>query len=145
MCENMRSNASMGLLRRDVMNIRFLAQSEYFNGLHLKDDIVLEKEYEQGPFTNLPKVRYFLYYLEENIRKEVMPYTDKVDIFNITDCQSESDYLYFIEYVDMLDRTYTFNIIRYNITDHTHTKIISLKDNLKLYPDNKQIKIFICN
>ena len=143
MCENMRSNASMGLLRRDVMNIRFLAQSEYFNGLHLKDDIVLEKEYEQGPFTNLPKVRYFLYYLEENIRKEVMPYTDKVDIFNITDCQSESDYLYFIEYVDMLDRTYTFNIIRYNITDHTHTKIISLKDNLKLYPDNKQIKIFI--
>lgn len=39
------------------MNIRFLAQSEYFNGLHIKDDIVLEKEYEQGPFTNLPKVR----------------------------------------------------------------------------------------
>lgn len=34
------------------MNIRFLAQSEYFNGLHLKDDIILEKEYEQGPFTN---------------------------------------------------------------------------------------------
>ena len=32
------------------MNIRFLAQSEYFNGLHIKDDIVLEKEYEQGPF-----------------------------------------------------------------------------------------------
>ena len=97
MCESMRSNASMGLLRRDVMNIRFLAQSEYFNGLHLKDDIVIEKENEQGPYTNLPKVRYFLYYLEENIRKEVMPYTDKVDIFNITDCQSESDYLYFIE------------------------------------------------
>ena len=55
------------------MNIRFLAQSEYFNGLHIKDDIVLEKEYEQGPFTNLPKVRYYLYYLEENVRKEVMP------------------------------------------------------------------------
>ena len=52
------------------MNIRFLAQSEYFNGLHLKDDIILEKEYEQGPFTNLPKVRYYLYYLEENVRKE---------------------------------------------------------------------------
>lgn len=31
------------------MNIRFLAQSEYFNGLHIKDDFVLEKEYEQGP------------------------------------------------------------------------------------------------
>ena len=61
------------------MNIRFLAQSEYFNGLHIKDDIVLEKEYEQGPFTNLPKVRYYLYYLEENVRKEVMPFSDKVD------------------------------------------------------------------
>lgn len=125
------------------MNIRFLAQSEYFNGLHLKDDIILEKEYEQGPFTNLPKVRYFLYYLEENVRKEVMPYTDKVDVFNITNCQYESDYLYFTEYTDMLDGGYTFNIIRYNITDHTHTKIISLKDNINLYPDNKQIKIFI--
>ena len=30
------------------MNIRFLAQSEYFNGLHIKHDIVLEKEYEQS-------------------------------------------------------------------------------------------------
>ena len=46
-------------------------------------------------------------------------------------------------YTDMLDGGYTFNIIRYNITDHTHTKIISLKDNINLYPDNKQIKIFI--
>lgn len=125
------------------MNIRFLAQSEYFNGLHLKDDIILEKEYEQGPFTNLPKVRYFLYYLEENVRKEVMPFTDKVDIFHITDCQYDSDFLYFTEYTDMLDGGYTFNIIRYNITDHTHTKIISLKDNINLYPHNKQIKIYI--
>lgn len=125
------------------MNIRFLAQSEYFNGLHLKDDIILEKEYEQGPFTNLPKVRYYLYYLEENVRKEVMPYSDKVDIFNITDCQNESEYLYFTEYIDMHDGTYSFGIIRYNITDHTHTKIISLKDNINLYPNNKQIKIFI--
>ncbi|MFQ9442749.1 MAG: hypothetical protein ACLR1A_07525 [Eubacterium ventriosum] len=42
------------------MNIRFLAQSEYFNGIHIKDDIILEKEYEQGRFTNLPRVRYYL-------------------------------------------------------------------------------------
>lgn len=125
------------------MNIRFLAQSEYFNGLHIKDDIVLEKEYEQGPFTNLPKVRYYLYYLEENVRKEVMPFSDKVDVFNITNCQNESEYLYFTEYSDMHDGTYVFSIVRYNITDHTHTKIISLKDNINLYPDNKQIKIFI--
>lgn len=121
----------------------FLAQSEYFNGLHIKDDIVLEKEYEQGPFTNLPKVRYYLYYLEENVRKEVMPFSDKVDVFNITNCQNESEYLYFTEYSDMHDGTYVFSIVRYNITDHTHTKIISLKDNINLYPDNKQIKIFI--
>lgn len=125
------------------MNIRFLAQSEYFNGLHIKDDIILEKEYEQGPFNNLPKVRYFLYYLEENVRKEVMLYVDKVDIFNITDCQKDSDYLYFTEYTDMEDGTLTFSIVRYNITDHTHSRIISLKDNINLYPDNKQIKIFI--
>ena len=121
------------------MNIRFLAQSEYFNGLHIKDDIVLEKEYEQGPFTNLPKVRYYLYYLEENVRKEVMPFSDKVDVFNITNCQNESEYLYFTEYSDMHDGTYVFSIVRYNITDHTHTKIISLKDNINLYPDNKQM------
>lgn len=125
------------------MNIRFLAQSEYFNGIHLKDDIVLEKEYEQGAFTNLPKVRYYLYYLEENVRKEVMPHTDKVDIFNITDCQFESDYLYFTEYEDITGNGYTYNIIRYNITDHTHTRIISLKDNIELYPDKKEIKIYI--
>ena len=72
-----------------------------------------------------------------------MPYVDKVDIFQITDCQNESEYLYFTEYIDMHDGSYSFGIIRYNITDHTHMKIISLKDNINLYPDNKQIKIFI--
>ena len=30
------------------MNIRFLAQSEYFNGIHFKDDIILDKEYEDS-------------------------------------------------------------------------------------------------
>lgn len=125
------------------MNIRFLAQSEYFNGIHIKDDIILEKEYEQGEFENIPKVNYFLYYLEENVRKEVMPHTDKVDIFKITDCVYESDYLYFTEYTDMLDGGLTFNIIRYNIIDHTHTKIISLKDDINMYPDQKEIKIYI--
>lgn len=125
------------------MNIRFLAQSEYFNGIHLKDDIILEKEYEQGSFDNLPKVRYYLYYLEENVRKEVMPHSDKIDIFNITDCHYDSDYLYFTEYDNQFDGSYAFNIIRYNITDHTHNKIITLKDNINLYPDSKEIKIYI--
>ena len=35
------------LIKESLMNIRFLAQSEYFNGIHIKDDIILEKEYEQ--------------------------------------------------------------------------------------------------
>lgn len=125
------------------MNIRFLAQSEYFNGIHIKEDIILEKEYEQGSFNNLPRVRYFLYYLEENVRKEVMPHSEKIDVFELTDCQYEPDFLYFTEVDDMHDGRQTFNIIKYNITDHTHTKIITLKDNINLYPDNKQIKIFI--
>lgn len=125
------------------MNIRFMAQSEYFNGIHLTDDIILEKEYEQGAFNNLPKVRYYLYYLEENVRKEVMPHTDKADIFKIVNCQCDSNFLYFTEYENLLDLGYTFNIIRYNINDHTHTKIISLRDNIELYPTEKQIKIFV--
>lgn len=66
-----------------------------------------------------------------------------VDVFELTDCQYEPEYLYFTEIDDMLDGRQTFNIIKYNITDHTHTKIISLKDNMELYPDQKQIKIFI--
>ncbi len=125
------------------MNIRFLAQSEFFNGIHLKEDIVLEKEYEAGPFENIPKVRYFLYYLEENVRKEVAPHHDKVDIFKISDCVFESNFLYFTEYDLQPDDTYEFNIYRYNITDHTYKKIITLKDNVNLYPDRKQIKIYI--
>ena len=31
------------------MNIRFLAQSEYFNGIHLKDDIILPVQVK-GPY-----------------------------------------------------------------------------------------------
>ena len=40
------------LIKESLMNIRFLAQSEYFNGIHIKDDIILEKEYEQGRTPN---------------------------------------------------------------------------------------------
>ena len=32
------------LIKESLMNIRFLAQSEYFNGIHIKDDIILEKK-----------------------------------------------------------------------------------------------------
>ena len=52
------------------MNIRFLAQSEYFNGIHLKDDIILEKEYEDSKFSNIKKVHYFVYHLEDNKKKK---------------------------------------------------------------------------
>lgn len=125
------------------MNIRFLAQAEYFNCIHLKEDIILEKEFCEDTLGTLSKIRYYLYYLEENVRKEVMPHNDKIDIFQITNCQFESDYIYFTEYDELPMGGYTFNIIRYNIVDHTSAKIISLKDDVTLYPDKKQIKIFV--
>ena len=125
------------------MNIRFLAQFEYFNAVHFKDDIILEKEYEVGPFENIPKVRYYLYFLEENVRKEVAPHSDKVDIFEITNCVHHSDFIYFTEYDKDVNGGYIFNIIRYNITDHTFGKIITLRDDINLYPNHKQIKIFV--
>lgn len=125
------------------MNIRFLAQSEYFNGIHLKEDIILEKEYEKSDFPNLKKVHYFVYHLEDNVRKEIMPRTDKIQVFDIIDCQYNSDYIYFTEYDDQYDGSYALNVIKYNYIDNTHKKIITLKDNLAQYPYEKQIKIFV--
>jgi len=125
------------------MNIRFLAQSEYFNGIHLKDDIILEKEYEDSPFDNLSKVRYFVYHLEENVRVEILPRMDKLEVFNISDCTFRSDYIYFTEYDDQYDGTYAFNIIKYNYMDGTWSKIITLTDDMSFYPFQKQIKIFV--
>lgn len=125
------------------MNIRFLAQSEYFNGIHLKDDIILEKEYEESPFKNLKKVRLYIYHLEENVRKEILPRTEKLEVFHISDCTYRSDYIYFTEYDDQYDGTYVFNVIKYNFVDGTWDKLISLKDDMKHYPYNKQIKIFV--
>lgn len=125
------------------MNIRFLAQSEYFNGIHLKDDVILEKEYEESPFKNLKKVRYFIYHLEDNVRKEILPRTEKLEVFHISDCSYRSDYIYFTEYDDQYDGTYIFNIIKYNFVDGTWNKLISLKDDMSYYPYNKQIKIFV--
>lgn len=125
------------------MNIRFLAQSEYFNGVHLKDDIILEKEYEESPFKNLKKVRMYIYHLEDNVRKEILPRNDKVDVFQIYDCTYQSDYIYFTEYDDQYDGTYAFNIVKYNYVDETWHKIISLKDDMAYYPYHKQIKIFV--
>ncbi len=125
------------------MNIRFLAQAEYFNCIHLKEDIILEKEYVEGDFANMPKVRYFLYYLEENVRKEVMPHSNKVDVFQITNCQHDSDYVFFTEYEQLPIEGYAFYIIRYNIVDHTSTRILSIKDDISYYPRKKQVEIFV--
>ena len=44
-----------------------------------------------------------------------MPHSEKVDVFELTDCQYEPEYLYFTEIDDMLDGRQTFNIIKYNI------------------------------
>lgn len=125
------------------MNIRFLAQSDFFNGVHLKDDIILEKEYEKSSFNNLKKVHYYIYHLEDNVRKEILPRMDKIDVFQISDCMIRSDYVYFTEYDDQYDGTYVFNIIKYNYIEDTYTVIITLKDDINHYPNNKQIKIFI--
>lgn len=125
------------------MNIRFLAQSEYFNGIHLKDDIILEKEYEESPFKNLKKVRLYIYHLEENVRKEILPRNEKLEVFHISDCTYRSDYIYFTEYDDQYDGTYVFNVIKYNFVDNTWDKLISLKDDMNNYPYNKQVKIFV--
>ena len=125
------------------MNIRFLAQSEFFNGTHLKDDIILEKEYEKSAFKNLKKVHYYIYHLEDNVREEILPRMDKLDIFHICDCMIRSNYVYFTEYDDQYDGTCVFNIIKYNFITGDYSTIITLKDDINHYPGNKQIKIFI--
>ena len=86
-----------------------------------------------------------MYHLEDNIRKEILPRSEKLQVFNITDCQFQSDYIYFTEFDDQYDGNYNLNIIKYNYIDDTYLKIITLKDNLNLYPDKKQIKIYILN
>ena len=49
------------------MNIRFLAQSEYFNGLHLKDDIILTKENYVSEDEYLCYLNEIIYNLENKI------------------------------------------------------------------------------
>ena len=88
------------------MNIRFMVKTADFNGFHLKDDIVLEKEYLECDFEDAENAKYYIYKLETNEREEVMPLCNKIELFSITNCVYRSDFIYFIEY-EKVDERFT--------------------------------------
>ncbi|MGN0383310.1 MAG: hypothetical protein ACI4DS_03495 [Eubacterium sp.] len=120
-------------------------KSEQYNGIKLRGDYVLEKEYEESKYPGINIVRYFVYKLEDNLRIEILPRLEKVDAIEITDCMYDSPYIYFSEYDDQYDGTYMFNIIRYNYIDGSWGKIYSYVDKISSYPDQKKVKVFILN
>ena len=128
------------------MNIRFMVKTADFNGFHLKDDIVLEKEYYESDFKDAENAKYFIYKLETNEREEVMPLSNKIELFTITNCVYRSDFIYFIEYEKVDDKFTNFYLVKYNYITNNSKRIYGFKDNVKNYTSGRKvIKIFILN
>jgi len=123
-----------------------MVKTSDFNGFHLKDDIVLEKEYYESEFEGIDNARYYIYRLENNERDEVMPLNNKIELFSIVNCAYRSDYIYFCEYEIVDDKFTNFYLVKYNYITNSSKRIYGFKDNIKNYLNGrKNIKIFILN
>ena len=128
------------------MNIRFMVKTSQFNGFHLKDDIVLEKEYYESDFENVDNAKYYIYRLETNERDEIMPLSNKIELFTVVNCVYRSDSVYFIEYEKVDEKFSNFYLVKYNFMNNNSKRIYGFKDSIKNYVNGrKQIKIFALN
>ena len=105
------------------MNIRFMVKTSQFNGFHLKDDIVLEKEYYESDFENVDNAKYYIYRLETNERDEIMPLSNKIELFTVVNCVYRSDSVYFIEYEKVDEKFSNFYLVKYNFMTNNSKRI----------------------
>lgn len=127
------------------MNLQFITNADNLHALLLRDSLLLEKTYEEGAHKAVKRVRYFLYNLNTNAKTELNPHSEKYDVFDITDCTGNQDYIYFTEYDDQYDGTFAFNLIKYDYINSDFSIIFSMIDRIENYPYKKQVKIFILN
>lgn len=126
------------------MNIRILKNTQEFNGVLLKNNIVLETKFSKSQFNGINAVRYFLYDLETNSREEILPKIKKYNLLNIVDAAWDSKYIYFTN-CGVQFGNIRIKIFRYDYLSKQFDVIYSFVDSLYIIHQQKQIKIFILN
>lgn len=127
------------------MNIRIIKNAHKLRGNVYRGKSILEKEFAPSEYEGINFVQYFLYDVEANQKRELLPNIKKYDILRIKKLDKNSDDLYFTTISDNADDNKKITLHRYNILTEEIFDIYSYEDDIIQYNNYKRIRVFILN
>lgn len=126
------------------MNLRFLKNYQKGNTRLVGENLILETEFSKNKEELFPEVRYFIYDVNHNTRRELLPNIHKVAPFRFIDATFYSEYIKYIYMFQYLAADEIFQMIRYGIDDGSIQIIYNYSCNIESLAD-KNISFFILN
>lgn len=127
------------------MDIRIIKNAHPLKGSVYNNKYIFEIEYEPSDYTSIRMVRYFMYDVENNRRKELLPERKKYDVLKIKKLKSNPDLLFFSEIVDDGSNRQKINLCKYDLKNETLDVLYEYDDDLSEYNEDKKVRVFILN
>lgn len=122
------------------MDIKILKNIDNYKNELLKENYVLETFYDEDDQTGIPKVKYVVFDIENNVRKEVLPEVKKYAIGKIKIVSVHDEHIYFFTIHGK-----TIILKKYNYITEQCEDILSFEDDISMYPIAKRLKVFVLN
>lgn len=122
------------------MDIKILKNIDNYKNRLLKKDYVLETFYDENGHTGIPRVKYVVFDIQSNIRKEVLPDVEKYALGIIKIVSLNDEHIYFFTIVGKKIILKKFNYITEQCED-----VLCIEDDISMYPIAKRLKVFVLN
>lgn len=127
------------------MDIKVLKNCENYKNRLLSEGIVLQTAETESRYDGISKIRYIIFDIDSNTRKEILPQIDKYNLGIIKNVSVNSEYIYFFNCTDIENDKVHINLLRYNyITEQTES-MFTFEDEITIYAAVKRLKIFVLN
>ncbi len=126
------------------MNLRFLKNYQKANTRLVGENLILETEFTKNKEELFPSVRYYIYDVEQNSRRELLAHIHKVAPFRFIDATFYPEYIKYIYMIQYLASDETFHLIRYSIEDESVQIIYTYACSVENLVNNRT-SIFVLN
>lgn len=123
------------------MDIKILKNIDNYKNQLLKKNYVLETFYDDTSNKGVSKVKYVVFDINNNLRKEVLPEVDKFALGTIKVIQQSEDFIYFFT----IENKKSIVLKKYNYINDETTDVFTFDDDISMYTVAKRLKIFVLN
>lgn len=129
----------------DIKILKNFENYEKYSNTMIRDNLVLERIELPKNDAGMGRVKYILFDVSNNSKKEIMPQVDKYDLGTIKNVSENSEYVYFFKCNHIKDSTSQITLMRYNHTNEDREEIFTFEDDMTLYSVAKRLHVFILN